>query len=60
MQIFDGVVFLIYDCLEMQRQHQHYLGSLRLINVPSVVSRPPKSPQVRSWQLVPAPQICSF
>uniref|UniRef100_A0A3Q3X0U4 Uncharacterized protein n=1 Tax=Mola mola TaxID=94237 RepID=A0A3Q3X0U4_MOLML len=53
IQIFEGVAFLIYDCLEWQRQHQHYLASLRLIRVPTVVGPPPQRAQVCSWQLVP-------
>uniref|UniRef100_A0A3Q3K0D7 Uncharacterized protein n=1 Tax=Monopterus albus TaxID=43700 RepID=A0A3Q3K0D7_MONAL len=33
-QIFKGVASLIYDCLDWRRQHQHYLDSIKLINIP--------------------------
>nr|XP_020479386.1 sperm-associated antigen 17 [Monopterus albus] len=36
-QIFKGVASLIYDCLDWRRQHQHYLDSIKLINIPAAV-----------------------
>ncbi|KAJ8283107.1 hypothetical protein COCON_G00056260 [Conger conger] len=38
MRVFEGVASLIYGCLDWRRQHLHYLGCLRLIQVPAVAS----------------------
>uniref|UniRef100_A0A8C3A475 Uncharacterized protein n=1 Tax=Cyclopterus lumpus TaxID=8103 RepID=A0A8C3A475_CYCLU len=39
--IFEGVAKLIYDCLDWRRQHQHYLHSIQLLSVPTVVVATP-------------------
>ncbi|XP_044039721.1 sperm-associated antigen 17 isoform X2 [Siniperca chuatsi] len=44
-QIFEGVVNLIYDCLDWRRQHQHYLDNIKLISVPAVVGLDPQPAQ---------------
>ncbi|RVE60620.1 hypothetical protein OJAV_G00182680 [Oryzias javanicus] len=35
-RIFEGVANLIYDCLQWRQQHQHYLDSVQLLDVPNV------------------------
>nr|KAF6414461.1 sperm associated antigen 17 [Molossus molossus] len=39
--IFDNIACLMYNSLNWKRQHRHYLESMRLINVPQVVSEKP-------------------
>lgn len=48
IRIYGGVAHLLYDCLAKQRQHQHYLKSIRLIDIPAVARLPPQQPEVRT------------
>ncbi|XP_066124209.1 sperm-associated antigen 17 [Saccopteryx bilineata] len=57
--IFENIACLMYDSLDWKRQHQNYLESMQLINVPQVVSEKavlegmliPEAPQ----SVVPSP-----
>lgn len=48
IRIYGGVANLLYDCLAKRRQHQHYLKSIRLINVPAVARLPPPPAEVHA------------
>ncbi|XP_052493109.1 sperm-associated antigen 17 [Budorcas taxicolor] len=50
-EIFENVACLMYNTLDWKRQHQHYLESMRLINIPQVVSEKP----VFEVTLIPEP-----
>ena len=38
--VFEGLACVIYDSLDWRRQHQHYLSSMRLLQVPSIARAP--------------------
>ncbi|XP_027134086.1 sperm-associated antigen 17 isoform X1 [Larimichthys crocea] len=46
IQIFEGVVSLVYDCLDWRRQHEHYRNNMRLISVATVVELDPQPAEV--------------
>ncbi|KAE8279015.1 Sperm-associated antigen 17 Projection protein PF6-like protein [Larimichthys crocea] len=46
IQIFEGVVSLVYDCLDWRRHHEHYRNNMRLISVATVVELDPQPAEV--------------
>ncbi|XP_046887321.1 LOW QUALITY PROTEIN: sperm-associated antigen 17 [Hypomesus transpacificus] len=44
--VFEGLACVIYDSLDWRRQHQHYLSSMRLLQVPSILE--PRYPRQES------------
>lgn len=51
IRTYGAVANLLYDCLAKRRQHQHYLQSIRLINVPAVTRLPPPLAEVHILEL---------
>ncbi|XP_021778435.2 sperm-associated antigen 17 isoform X3 [Papio anubis] len=51
--IFENIACLMYDVLDWKRQHQHYLESMQLINVPQVVN---EKPVLEAMPTLEAPQ----
>nr|XP_054384836.1 sperm-associated antigen 17 isoform X2 [Pongo abelii] len=51
--IFENIACLMYDILDWKRQHQHYLESMQLINVPQVVN---EKPVLEAMPTLEAPQ----